>query len=81
MATQRERTSSSSAEKTKRTLNIERAECLTEAACYSLDKNRQKKVIMWLRASDMLFSSESSSVMTQVWLEESSKSRYEQKLN
>ena len=81
MATQRERTCSSSAAKTKRTLNIERAECLTEAACYSLDKKRQKKVIVWLRASYMLFSSERSSVMTQVWLEESSKSRYEQKLS
>ena len=81
MATQRERTCSSSAAKTKRTLNIERAECLAEAACYSLDKNRQRKVIVWLRVRYMLFSSERSSVMKQVLLEESSKSRYEQKLS
>ena len=65
-----------SAEKTKRTLNIKRAECLTEAACYSLDKNRQRKVIVWLRASYMLFFSDKSTVKTHIWLEESSKSRH-----
>ena len=69
------------ANQTQRSLNSERAGCLTEDACYSSDKNRQRKVIVWLRASYMLFSSDRSSVKTQVWLEESSKSRHENNMS
>ena len=65
------------ATQTQRTLNSERAGCLTEDAYYSSDKNRQRKVIVWLRASYMLFFSDRSSVKTHIWLEESSKSRHE----
>ena len=65
------------ATQTQRTLNSERAGCLTEDAYYSSDKNRQRKVKVWLRASYMLFFSDRSSVKTQIWLEESSKSRHE----